>query len=102
MLALGTGRESEVFSSLEYAVALSLTPVNVEERLVERLREDLNEREFLELTTQITYGNHRARFSRAYDLPASGRSEGSVCPIPDHRVGPVPESGKSASSTKID
>ncbi len=89
LLAMGTEREKEYFSELErtvieYAVALSSTPVDVEDELVERLRSHLDERELLELTTQISYGNHLARFSRAYDLPASGSSRGRACPIPDH------------------
>ncbi len=89
LLALGTEREREVFSDLEravidYAVALSATPVVVGEELTERLRAHLDERQLVELTAQITYGNHLARFSRAFDLPASGRSEGRVCPLPDH------------------
>ncbi len=91
ILTLGTDREAEVFTPIEravieYAVALSETPVLLDDALVERLRKELSERELVELTAQITYGNHLARFSRAFDLPASGRSGGNVCPIPDHLV----------------
>ena len=89
LLALGTDRESQVFSTLEcdviaYAVALSATPVEVDDELIARLRDALDERELVELTAQITYGNHLARFSRAFALPESGRSGGAICPIPDH------------------
>ena len=91
LLALGTSREGEVFSELEcaviaYAVALSETPVRIDEETIERLRADLDERQLVELTSQITYGNHLARFSRAFDLPKSGASGGQVCAIPDHAL----------------
>ena len=97
LLALGTEREREIFSELEravidYAVALSSTPVVVDAALTDRLRSQLDERQLVELTAQITYGNHLARFSRAFDLPASGRSAGHACPMPDV---PVPQDARS-------
>lgn len=79
--------ESDAFSDLEkrvidYAVALTVTPANATDELVAELRESLDERQLVELTTVIAWENFRARFNRGFDVAAQGFSEGAVCPMP--------------------
>jgi 4-carboxymuconolactone decarboxylase len=68
---------------LDYAVALTRTPANTTDELVAELRESLDERQLVELTTVIAWENFRARFNRGFDVAAQGFSEGAACPIPE-------------------
>ena len=67
---------------LDYAVALTVTPANASDELVEELGKTLDERQLVELTTMIAWENFRARFNRGFDVAAQGFSEGAACPIP--------------------
>ncbi len=67
---------------IDYAVALTLTPSNATDELVEELRKSLDERQLVELTTMIAWENFRARFNRGFDVAAQGFSEGAACPLP--------------------
>jgi alkylhydroperoxidase family enzyme len=71
---------------LDYAVALTKTPANTTDELVAQLRESLDERQLVELTTMIAWENFRARFNRGFDVAAQGFSEGASCPIPERPV----------------
>ena len=80
--------ESSAFSELEkrvldYAVALSQTPADASDELVASLREDLDDKQLVELTATIAWENFRARFNRGFDVTAQGFAEGAFCPLPE-------------------
>jgi alkylhydroperoxidase family enzyme len=79
---------SPAFSALEkvvldYAVAMTNTPVEVPDALFARLREHFAEAELVELTAAIAWENYRARFDHAFGIEAQGFSEGAYCPLPE-------------------
>jgi AhpD family alkylhydroperoxidase len=87
LLALPTYRTSPLFGPvdklvLDYAVAMSSTPVDVPEELFARLREHLTDAQIVELTHVIAIENHRGRFNLAMGIGAAGFSEGMVCAVP--------------------
>ena len=67
---------------LEYADAMTRTPVEVPDRLFAALRERLNEAQLVELTTTIAWENYRARSNHAFGIEAEGFSEGAFCALP--------------------
>ena len=73
------------------AAALSLTPANVSDELYAALRQQFSERQLVELAGVITWENGRARFNRAFNVPAEGFSQGQFCPIPEHASSAPPE-----------
>ena len=80
--------ESAAFSPLErlvldYAVAMTNTPVVVPDALFARLREQFAEAELVELTAAIAWENYRACFDHAFGIEAQGFSEGAYCPLPE-------------------
>ena len=80
--------ESAAFSPLErlvldYAVAMTNTPVEVPDALFARLREHFADAELVELTAAIAWENYRARFDHAFGIGAQGFSEGAYCPLPE-------------------
>jgi AhpD family alkylhydroperoxidase len=81
-------RDSDAFSELEklvldYAVAMSRTPVEVPEELFARLRERFDEPQLVELTTAVALENYRARFNHALGVEPQGFSEGAFCAVPE-------------------
>lgn len=77
---------------LGYAVAMTKTPVEVPEQLFGALREFLDEKQMIELTTAIAWENFRARANHAIGIGPQGFSEGSYCFVPEaagssHRSG---------------
>jgi 4-carboxymuconolactone decarboxylase len=84
-------RQSGAFSPLEklvldYAAAVTETPVEVPDDLFAALRAQLDEAQLVELTANIAWENYRARFDHAFGIEAQGFSEGAYCPLPE-RVG---------------
>ena len=80
--------ESAAFSPLEklvldYAVAMTKTPVEVPEALFAQLGQHSTEAELVELTAAIAWENYRARFDHAFGIEAQGFSEGTYCPLPE-------------------
>ncbi|MDH3213584.1 MAG: hypothetical protein OEM05_13960 [Myxococcales bacterium] len=73
---------------LDYAAALSRTPADASEELVEALRRELGDEGLVELTGSIAWENFRARFNRGFDVGPQGFSEGAACALPDHSVPP--------------
>ena len=67
---------------LEYADAMTKTPVVVPDALFVRLRERFTEAQLVELTSAIAWENYRARFDHAFGIEAENFSEGAVCAIP--------------------
>ena len=73
-------RDSGAFSEderlvLEYAEAMTETPVRVSDELFERLRARFDEAAIVELTTAIAIENYRGRFNHAVGLGSEGFCE---------------------------
>jgi alkylhydroperoxidase family enzyme len=80
-------RSSALFSEteklvLEYADAMTQTPVEVAEALFEKLGEKFSETQLVELTATLAWENYRARFDHAFGVEAEGFSGGSCCALP--------------------
>jgi AhpD family alkylhydroperoxidase len=78
-------RESEVFTPLErdvleYAEAMSTTPLTVTDEMVQRLLDQLGPEAVVELTQLVALENMRSRFNSAAGLQAQGYSD--VCELP--------------------
>lgn len=67
---------------LEYADAMTRTPVEVPDALFTRLREQFSEPELVELSSAIAWENYRARFDHAFGIEAENFAEGAVCALP--------------------
>ncbi|MEZ0367374.1 carboxymuconolactone decarboxylase family protein [Mycobacterium sp. pUA109] len=90
LLALADYRNAACFSDvdkliLDYATAMSRTPVQVSDELFDALRAQFDTPQLVALTHVINLGNFRARFNLALDIGSSGFSAGRVCAIPDRR-----------------
>jgi AhpD family alkylhydroperoxidase len=68
---------------LEYAEAMTRTPVDVSDELFARLREHFDERQIVELTMAIAAENLFARSNWAFGIEGEGLSEGMYCVRPD-------------------
>jgi AhpD family alkylhydroperoxidase len=94
MLELPRYRDSDAFGELErlvldYAVAMTRTPPEVDGELFAALREHFDERQLVELTNMIALENLRSRFNRAFDMTPAGFSEGMVCIVPESASEPL-------------
>jgi len=67
---------------LEYADAMTQTPVQVPETLFAKLGEKFSEAQLVELTATLAWENYRARFDHAFGVEAEGFSEGNYCALP--------------------
>ena len=88
LLALSDYRNASCFSEvdkliLEYATAVSRTPVEVSDRLFDALRAHFDTAQLVGLTHVIGLGNLRARFNIPLGIGASGFSGNRVCALPD-------------------
>ncbi len=86
-MAVPRHRESPVYSDLErcvldYAEALTRTPAEVTDQMVDKLSKNLDATQLVELTARIAWENFRARFNRGFDVEAQGFSERACCPLP--------------------
>ena len=109
LLALPRYRESDRFSDLEklvldYAVAISSTPVSVPDELSAKLREHLDDSQLVELTNVIALENMRGRFNLALGIGSAGFSEGLVCVVPEAAPQPgaaaAPDAGATADAAR--
>jgi 4-carboxymuconolactone decarboxylase len=87
MLALPNYRTASCFSDvdklvLDYAAAMSRTPVEVSDALFDALRQHFDVPQLVELTHVIALENLRARFNLALDMGSAGFSKGMVCALP--------------------
>jgi alkylhydroperoxidase family enzyme len=92
LLALPHHRDADCFDEteravLDYAEAMTKTPVEVTDEVFDRLRERFDEAQLVELTAAIAWENWRARFNWAFDIGAAGFREGAACPVPAHLDG---------------
>lgn len=88
LLGMADYRNATCFSEvdkliLEYATAISRTPVEVSDGLFEALRAHFDTPQLVGLTHVITLGNLRARFNIALDIGSSGFSGNRVCALPE-------------------
>jgi 4-carboxymuconolactone decarboxylase len=88
LLALSDYRKATCFSEvdkliLDYATAISRTPVEVSDELFDALRRHFDTAALVALTHVITLGNLRGRFNVALGIGSSGFSDGRVCALPD-------------------
>lgn len=67
---------------LEYADAMTRTPVEVPDALFARLRERFSDAQLVELTSAIAWENYRARFDHAFGIEGENFTEGTVCAMP--------------------
>ena len=87
LLALPNYHTADCFSDvdrlvLDYASAMSRTPVEVGDELFDGLRKHFDVPQMVELTSVIALENLRARFNLALDIGSAGFSEGMVCALP--------------------
>jgi 4-carboxymuconolactone decarboxylase len=87
MEALGDYQTSPLFSDmeklvLEYADAITQTPVEVSDTLFAKLRAKFTDAQLVELTATLAWENYRARFDHAFGMEAEGFTKGSYCAIP--------------------
>ena len=68
---------------LDYAVAVTRTPVDVSDELFAKLREHLDPAQLVELTHAIVLENLYGRFNHALGIGSAGFSEGMVCAVPE-------------------
>jgi alkylhydroperoxidase family enzyme len=85
---LPTFRDSDAFSEeeklvLEYAEAITRTPVDVPDGLFARMRERFDESQIVELTWAAAIENLRARFNWALGIESQDYSEGAFCVRPE-------------------
>jgi AhpD family alkylhydroperoxidase len=85
--ALATWRGSPLFDDrerlvLEYAEAMTRTPVEVSDELFARLQDHFDERQLVELTMVISLENLYTRFNWAMGIEGEGFSEGMYCVRP--------------------
>jgi alkylhydroperoxidase family enzyme len=81
-------RDSDAFDDderlvLEYAEGISRTPVDVPDRVFNRLRERFDEGQIVELTWAAAIENLRARFNWALGITSQDYSEGAFCVRPE-------------------
>jgi alkylhydroperoxidase family enzyme len=69
---------------LEYADAMTQTPVEVSDAFFARLRDRFSDAQLVELTSAIAWENYRARYDHALGIEAENFSEGAVCALPAH------------------
>jgi AhpD family alkylhydroperoxidase len=85
---LSTWRTSDRFDEvdrvvLEYAEAMTGTPVDVSDELFARVREHFDERQLVELTMAIALENMFGRTNWALGIHGEGFSDGMYCVRPD-------------------
>ena len=78
---------SELFSELEklvleYADAMTQTPVEVPDALFAKLRAKFTDARLVELTATLAWENYRPRFDHAFGVEAEGFTKGSYCALP--------------------
>lgn len=88
LLSMANYRNAVCFSDvdkliLEYATAMTRTPVEVTDGLFDALRVHFDTPQLVALTHVINLGNMRARFNIALGIGSSGFSANRVCALPE-------------------
>jgi alkylhydroperoxidase family enzyme len=68
--------------ALEYADAMTQTPVEVSDTLFAKLREKFTDAQLVELTATLAWENYRARFDHAFGVGAEEFTNGNYCAMP--------------------
>lgn len=68
---------------LRYAAAMTETPTEVPEELVDELRAQFDEPQLVELTAAVAFENFRGRFNHALGVESQDFAEGAYCPAPE-------------------
>jgi AhpD family alkylhydroperoxidase len=68
---------------LEYAEAMTRTPVEISDELFASLREHFDERQIVELTMAIASENLYSRSNWAFGIEGEGFSDGMYCALPE-------------------
>ncbi len=68
--------------ALRYATAMTETPVNVPDEMVDQLKQQLSDAQLVELTSAIAWEQYRARFDHALGIESEGFSDGAFCALP--------------------
>lgn len=74
---------------LDYATAMTQTPVEVPDELFARMTQHFDEAQMVEITSVIALENYRARFNWAMGLAGQGFSDGAYCVRPDATAEPA-------------
>ncbi len=87
MVALPQYKSSTLFSEseslvLEYADAMTQTPVEMPDGLFAKLRDKFSDAQLVELTATLAWENYRARFDHAFGVEAEGFTQGGYCAMP--------------------
>jgi AhpD family alkylhydroperoxidase len=87
LLELHMHSESDAFSPVEklvldYAEAVSDTPVVVPDEMFAALREHFDDQQIVELTAAIAWENYRGRFNHALGIGSQGFAAGGACALP--------------------
>jgi alkylhydroperoxidase family enzyme len=85
---LDTYKTSPLFSTqeklvIEYAEAMTRTPVAVSDQLFAALQRHFNAAQLVEITGVIAWENFRARFNHAFAIEAQDFSKGAYCVLPE-------------------
>jgi alkylhydroperoxidase family enzyme len=88
LMALPTFESADEFSALEklvlrLTVAMTRTPVDVEEKLFQELRSHFDDAQMVEICATVAWENFRARFNRPFMISPQGFSDGAFCVIPE-------------------
>jgi len=84
---LGNFRSSTLFSAqekavLEYADAMTQTPVEVGDGLFQQLGKSFSDEQLVEITSTIAWENYRARFDHAFGVESENFAQGAYCALP--------------------
>jgi AhpD family alkylhydroperoxidase len=106
LLALPNYHDSDLFDEdeklmLDYAVAMSSTPVAVSDELFEQLRARFDDTQLVELTNVIALENMRGRFNLALGIGSAGFTEGMVCAVPDTAPDAAPARNGGVSAAPV-
>jgi 4-carboxymuconolactone decarboxylase len=106
LLALPNYHDSHLFDEdeklmLDYAVAMSSTPVAVSDELFEQLRARFDDTQLVELTNVIALENMRGRFNLALGIGSAGFTEGMVCAVPDTAPDAAPARNGGVSAAPV-
>jgi AhpD family alkylhydroperoxidase len=101
--ALSTWRDSPLFNEreclvLEYAEAMTRTPVEVSDELFTRLQDHFDERQLVELTMAVALENLYTRFNWAMGIEGEGFSEGMYCVRPQNQATETSNGTQSAGT----
>jgi AhpD family alkylhydroperoxidase len=91
LLELHMHRESDAFLPaekvvLDYAEAMSDTPVVVSDEMFAALRAHFDDQQIVELTAAIAWENYRGRFNHALGIGSQGFAAGGACALPANAV----------------